>query len=248
MAKFLIVLFISLFFSCVSLLNPNASLQEPVVVITFDDGHKSIYSVAYKRMREVDTAFAASHFLPVTYVGRRGCVTLDQLKEMEQAGWETGGHGYTHENLSSVSLDSAEKQIKASYDFLSANNLSKESFAYPWGNYNYEVGKIVMKWFKNIRTSHDFFYLDGINRKELGYYAVKGGHSGDDIISRVEQARSAGSPLVIVGFHAVIPDDANPLSNTYWCKESVFVEFLEYLKKQELPVLTVKEAMSVLCR
>jgi len=199
-------------------------------------------------MREIDTSFAATHFLPVTYVGRRGCVTLDQLIEMELAGWETAGHGYTHENLSSVSLDSAEKQVKASYDFLSANNLSKESFAYPYGNYNYDVEEIAGKWFRNIRTSHDFYYLDGINRQELGYYAVKGGHSGDDIIARVEHARSLNSPLVVIGFHAVIPNNEIPPSNIYWCRESAYVEFLRYLKKQELPVLTVKEAMNALCR
>lgn len=234
--------------SCTGMFQPVMDYGQPVVVITFDDGHESVYSVGYTRMRETNPGWAATHFLPVTFIDTRGSVTFDQLKEMELAGWETGGHGYTHVNLSSVSPDSARKEIQASYDFLSSHNLCAESFAYPTGNYNYEVAALVGKWFNNIRTSHDFSCRDGVNRKELGYFAVKGGHAGSDIIARVEQAKSIGSPLVIIGFHAITPDSAAPPEGTYWCRESAFCEFLAYLKRQELPVLTIKDAMKILCR
>ena len=101
---------------------------------------------------------------------RHGTITVAQAQEMEAHGWETGGHGvrYTHENLSSVPIHSVENQVQMDYDFLVANNLSHESFAYPFGNYNSDVAAVVNKYFKNIRTSHDFEYLDGVNRTELG--------------------------------------------------------------------------------
>ena len=235
---------------CISwnfLFQPQKNPGTPIVVITFDDAHPSVYSYSYPTMRLIDSTWGATHFFPATYAMPPGStITVDQAKEMEAHGWETGGHGYTHENLSSVPIDSVEKQIRMDYDFLVGNNLSHESFAYPYGNYNSAVAKVVNKYFKNIRTSHDFEYLDGVNRTELGYFAVKQGVTADDVIARIEKARHDGSPLVIIGFHAVIADSIAPLP-IYWCRESVFYSLLVYLKKEEYAVLTMKNAMKKLC-
>jgi peptidoglycan/xylan/chitin deacetylase (PgdA/CDA1 family) len=233
--------------SCVNTSTPPRLFFSPIVVITFDDAHPSVYGFAFPAMRAMDGTWAATHFFPATYAGPQGTITLNQLKEMEKAGWETGGHGVTHENLSSVLPVTVESQVKEDNDFLTANGLSHESYAYAFGNYNDTVKAMVKKYFMNIRTAHDYEYLDGVNRTELGYYAVKSGCSADDLIARVEMARSIGSPLVIIGFHAVIPDTAPPVP-MYWCKESVFMGFLRYLKNEEFPVMTLKKAMKELCR
>ena len=231
--------------SCIDFMAPVRQYSGPIVVITFDDAFHSVYDVAFLSMREMDGSWAATHFFPVTYVEYPGYVTLAQVKEMENAGWETGGHAYTHENFSAVPVDSVRRQVKESHEFLVKNGLSHESFAYPFGNYNDTVKKIVGEYFDIIRAAHDYEYLDGVDKKELGYYAVKGGCTADDVIGRVEKARSLGSPLVVIGFHAVLPD-TTVSAPYYWCKESVFMDFLRYLKKQELPVLTLKEAVKKL--
>jgi peptidoglycan/xylan/chitin deacetylase (PgdA/CDA1 family) len=219
----------------------------PLVVITFDDAHPTVYSFAFPAMRSMDSAWKATHFFPTSYVDYSVNMTIDQVKEMERAGWETGGHGINHENLSSIPVDSARRAVKESFDFLERNGLSRESFAYPFGNYSDTVRSITAEYFRNIRTSHDCEYLDILDRRELGYYAVKSGCVAADIIDRVERARALGSPLVILGFHVILPDGAAPVPY-YWCRESVFMEFLRYLKEQELPVVTLREAMRILCR
>jgi len=234
-------------FLCVNTNTPSRLFSTPIVVITFDDAHPSVYGFAFPTMRRMDSAWAATHFFPASYAAQGATFTSAQEREMEMAGWETGGHGVTHENLSSIPLDSVERQVKGDFDFLVANGLTHESFAYPFGNYNDTVKAIVKKYFHNIRTSHDFDYLAGIDRTELGYYAVKSGCTANDIIARVEQARSVGSPLVVIGFHAVVPDTALP-PPVYWCTESVFTAFLSYVKNAELPVLTLREAIKVLCK
>jgi peptidoglycan/xylan/chitin deacetylase (PgdA/CDA1 family) len=244
-----------LYLSCLNIYNPY-EFSSPIIVITFDDAHESVYNFAFPAMRSIDSTWAATHFFPVTYSQTSdsvtayseygGPITIAQIREMELAGWETGGHGYSHTNLSSVPIDTVEFQVKSSYDFFVKNGFCHESFAYPWGNYNDTVSAIVKKYFKNIRTSHDLWYLDGVNRSELGYYAVKSGCSSNDIIARVENARAAGAPLVIIGFHAILPDTAAAIP-VYWCRESVFLSFLLYLKKQELQVMTLKKAMNILC-
>jgi hypothetical protein len=239
------VLAACVFLACLPPADSIHRYEEPIVCINFDDGFESIHSFAFPCMQSMDTAWAATHFVPVTFVGSPGMVTLDELKEMEAKGWETGGHAFTHVALSALPQDSVEYQVKTSYDFLVKNNLCHASFAYPGGNYTATNESTVSRWFANIRTAHDYLYTDGVNRDDLGYFAVKGGHSVDDLVARVERARSLGAPLVIIGFHAVIPDSAPPIQ-TYWCRESVFRGFMRYLKDQELPVMTIEKAMTVL--
>ncbi|HEX7510472.1 MAG TPA: polysaccharide deacetylase family protein [Chitinivibrionales bacterium] len=234
--------------SCVNSYAPSRLFQIPVVVITFDDAHPSVYHFAFSAMRRMDGAWAATHFFPSSFAGQNGSTTVEQAREMEKAGWETGGHCVTHENLSSLPLDSVEPQIQGDYNFLTDNKLAHESFAYPFGNYNDTVKTVVKKYFRNIRTSHDFDYLSGIDRTELGYYAVKQGCAAQDIIARVEHARAVGSALVIIGFHAVIADStASRPPASYWCTESVFTSFLQYLHNEEFPVLTLSKALDMLC-
>ncbi len=228
--------------NCVDILGCNRT-ERTIVVITFDDGHHSIYDFCFPLMRQYGRGWAATHFLPVSHVGQPGHVTLEQLQAMEEAGWETGGHGLTHENLSSAPLSEVQLQVTRSDRFLRENGLSHASYAYAFGNYNQAVADTVRARFDNIRTSHDFHYRDGVNRLELGYFAVKGGHSAADLIARVEQARIERSPLVIIGFHAVLPDTAPPVPS-YWCSENTFRGFLDFLCRSELPVMTVSEAMA----
>jgi peptidoglycan/xylan/chitin deacetylase (PgdA/CDA1 family) len=167
------------------------------------------------------------------------------LREMEAGGWETGGHGLTHENLSSVSPAEARRQITGCDTFLRSNGLSHRSYAYAFGNYNDSVASWAADRFPTIRTSHDYHYRDGIDRRELGYFAVKNNHTVDDCIARVEQARIEGAPLVIIGFHVVLPDSA-PALPVYWCRERVFRGFVAYCARAQLQVMTIDSAMCAL--
>ena len=128
MVRFLIASVALCALSCGDAFLPVEQSQvSPVVVITFDDADQSVYSVGYTLMRETDTAWKATHFFPNSYIGAPGNVTLEQEKEMERSGWESGGHGFEHDNLTSMPPDSAAWRIKASYDFLVQNGLSHES-------------------------------------------------------------------------------------------------------------------------
>jgi peptidoglycan/xylan/chitin deacetylase (PgdA/CDA1 family) len=246
MVRILIPLIALYALSCSDAFPPSRQRQaSPIVVVTFDDADQSVYSVGYTFMRETDSSWTATHFFPNRYIGLQGFVSLDQEKEMERDGWESGGHGWEHDNLTAMPPDSAAWRIKASYDFLVQNGLSHESFAYASGMYNDTVKAMVSQYFVNIRAARDYYYLDGVDRQELGYFAVKGGTTRDDIVTRVEEARRLGAPLVVIGFHVIQPDTSPPLP-VYYCKESAFRGFLSYLKSQQLRVMSVRDAMKIL--
>ncbi|MGA3050816.1 MAG: polysaccharide deacetylase family protein [Chitinispirillaceae bacterium] len=241
---------LALLASCIPSVNElTTTTGEPIVCITFDDGHPTVYSVAFPCMRSIDTTYRATHFFPMIFLDTTPAgigMTLAKLKIMEAAGWQTAGHTWHHVDLSSVSLESAAVEIKSCYDYLVQNGLHHESFAYPKGNYTTAVESLAGIWFPNLRTAHDYLYTDGVNRKDLGYFAVKGTHTTADLIARVERARLLGAPLVIMGFHAVLTDTEPPITYSYYTRRSIFLGFLRYLKQQQLPVMTIDSAMAIL--
>lgn len=218
----------------------------PIVVITFDDADSSVYTLGFRLMRATDTTWTATHFFPKSFLGQPTDITLAEEKEMERFGWETGGHGMTHDNLSSLPPDTMTAMVEACYDYLVDSGLAHQSYAYANGMYNDTVKAVVSKYFENIRAAHDYYYLNGVDRKELGYFAVKGGFTTDDITVRVEDAVALGAPLVIIGFHSILADSA-PSIPTYFVRESAYRGFLSYLKDQHLRVMSVRDAMKVLC-
>ncbi len=235
------------FLTCGNPFEPaQTAIPGTIVVVTFDDADSSIYTRGFRLMRATDTTWTATHFFPKSYLDQPTFITLAEEKEMERAGWETGGHGITHDNLSSLPPDTMTAMVDACYQYLVDSGLCHQSYAYASGMYNDTVKAVVAKYFVNIRTSHDYYYLDGVNRQELGYFAVKGGFTSDDIIVRVEDAIALGAPLVIIGFHNILADTA-PAIPTYFVRESAFKGFLSYLSAQHLPVMCVRNAMKILC-
>ena len=91
MAGLLTILLCVLISGCIFPNRNDVPFGSPIVIITFDDAHSSIYTFAYPLIESTDSSWAATHFLPVVHAGGEDMVTVGQLQEMEAAGWETGG-------------------------------------------------------------------------------------------------------------------------------------------------------------
>ena len=244
----LLILFTVPFLTTCALLSPQPGRREPIVVLTFDDGHPSIYTNAFRILSETSPPLTATHFLPTAWIDLPQAVTLEQLREMERAGWETGGHGVTHDNLPQLAPDTVRRQLDSCFHYLANAGLCHESFAYPSGKFNDTVVSIAREYFRNLRTAHDHHYIDGVNREDIGYFAVTQNHAVDDIIARIEEAETEGAPLVVIGFHAVLDDSIQgPITGTYYTRVSVLRGIAAYLHERELPVMTLREAMRILC-
>jgi len=114
------------------------------IVITFDDGHYSVYEYAFPIMQE-------HGFFGVTYIVANrlksyGFTGAPQLEEMISAGWEVGSHSYSHSDLT-LDHSIAFNEIFVSRDTLS-QTLSKpvKTFAYPYGKIDSYVISRTMKW------------------------------------------------------------------------------------------------------
>lgn len=140
------------------------------IVITFDDGHESVYENAFPIMNEL--GFPGVFYIVSNRINNSpGFVNTEELKEMVEAGWEIGSHGYTHADLT-INHDGVYDEVAYSkIDLEKALSTSVETFAYPFGkidpfvaekviNVQYRAGLGLGKF--TTHTLNTLFYLDRI--------------------------------------------------------------------------------------
>lgn len=130
-------------------LNAHLRLHSPLptkpVVISFDDGWKEDYEVAFpilKKNNFIGTFFPYTQPLGYSQI----TLTWDQIKEMSGAGMDFQGHTLTHPHLMQLTPDGAAREIGEAKKALE-NHLNKPvvTFAYPFGEYNNVVLELVKR-------------------------------------------------------------------------------------------------------
>lgn len=114
------------------------SLPERSVVLTFDDGYRSVYEHAFPLL--------ARHGMTATVfaIARSGGSFADrplmewrQMKEMREAGFEIGAHTINHPDLTRISPREMSEEIAGSKSRIEdALGSAVTSFAYPFGRHN----------------------------------------------------------------------------------------------------------------
>ncbi|GAB6281829.1 MAG: hypothetical protein STSR0008_05710 [Ignavibacterium sp.] len=235
---FFVTLSFILFFSNCNINDNNIPFNSPLIVLTFDDGSESIYKLAFTEMQKYN--YPGVNFIPSGWIDVPGYLTLEEMKELENAGWETGGHSVTHANLTTIPIDSARAEIRKNYEYLIQHNLKHRCFALPSGHSNIEVDAIIKEYFEIIRTSYNERYYYPLNTDRLGYYQVEDNDDANSLLSRVNHGIIESECLIIFGFHSFTNDEPNSIANIRF---SVFKEFLEELKKLNVEVATLSEAV-----
>lgn len=103
------------------------------IAISFDDGDEGQYHQAVPEL--VSRGMTATFFITTTWVGRRGYVTWDQLREMRDAGMSIQSHTRTHPFLSLLGHDQLTEELRGAREELYAH-LGHEptTLAFPGGD------------------------------------------------------------------------------------------------------------------
>ena len=119
-------------------------LPERAVLLTFDDGYRSVREVALPWLRRF--GYPAVSFVSTGYIG--GCSTFDRgdepeepicdwedLRELQQQGISIQSHGVTHRGFSSLGPEEQEEELTRSKVMLESHLGSRvEVFAFPYGD------------------------------------------------------------------------------------------------------------------
>jgi peptidoglycan/xylan/chitin deacetylase (PgdA/CDA1 family) len=133
----------------ISALNEDRSeLPERGVVITIDDGYRSVYTKAWPLLQQYGYPFTVFIYAKAVENKHRNYLTWEQVREMEASGVDIQNHGYGHDHMafapSGMSADEYRSWIRTDLD-ASTRILSDELknrprfFAVPYGEYNSTV-------------------------------------------------------------------------------------------------------------
>ncbi len=166
-------------------LDGRRKLPAKPVVITIDDGYKSIYQEAYPILKAEKVSaitYIYQNFLP----GGRAALDVKEIKEMAANGFEFGCHSNTHPVLTMryikedgknsrymedmEYLKFLEKEIIEPKKYLEEKTgLKIETMAYPFGSYSTEVIQFVRR--AGYRAA--FSVVASMNTAETDRYALK---------------------------------------------------------------------------
>ena len=127
----------------------NRNLPEKSVAITIDDAFFSIYKKAWPILKKTKLPFTI--FVSTVPVNSRSknYMNWDQIRELSAAGVTIGHHTRNHFHLVNKDKETIIKEIEeASNDFLENLGFVPDIFAYPYGEYSYEIKQIVKQYFK----------------------------------------------------------------------------------------------------
>jgi peptidoglycan/xylan/chitin deacetylase (PgdA/CDA1 family) len=128
----------------VAFLGYRQGLPQKSVLITMDDGYRSVYNIAYPILKKY--GFKATLFIYTSFVGvSKMAITWDQLKEMQTNGFTIGSHTIYHSDLTNPKAGESEQEhiarlkeeLNGSKKIID-HKLDQDTYflAYPFGYYD----------------------------------------------------------------------------------------------------------------
>lgn len=218
----------------------NHSKNAGIVSLTFDDGLKSQYSLAYPEMQKY--GFNGTVYVLANWSGLfegRELMTFQEAKELQNAGWEVGSHGLNHKSFINLSESELNNEIVLSKDILENAGLNITSLSFPFGYYNNKILNESAKYYTSSRPLLlGYNNLDKIDAFKLKSKFIKSEYSSNKICSWIKHSEYNGEWLIL-DFHSIENVEVKP-----W-DESVadFREILQCINNSGIEVKTIKEVV-----
>jgi peptidoglycan/xylan/chitin deacetylase (PgdA/CDA1 family) len=138
----------------ISLMKNKKPIPKKSIVITFDDGYKTVYTNAFPTIKKY--GYPACVFLPTEAIERHypDYMNLSQIKQMRKFGIDFQSHSYSHPRMAYKPKNISEKEyenfltsqlIKSKAFFEKYLGYAPTMFAIPYGEYNKTVINIAIK-------------------------------------------------------------------------------------------------------
>ncbi len=154
----------------VNAVNAGGIMPPRPVILSFDDDWESQYTYALPLLKKY--GFTATFYIWVAAVGRKHHMSWGEIKALEAAGMQIGCHSMTHPYLTRVQTDDALRwEIRGAKRIIEDHIGSRvTSFAYPFGQYDERVVKMVREaGFTSARST-----WPGVVHSQEGLYSLSG--------------------------------------------------------------------------
>jgi len=128
------------------------SLSKGVIVFTFDDGNISDFTKAKPALDKY--GYRATSYIIGAWIEAPNYLSASQIQSLyHECGWDIGSHTYNHVNLTTLTTDQVEDELRRNiYTLKNLGVKNVSSIAYPFGGYSPTVVDIVKKYHSAGRT------------------------------------------------------------------------------------------------
>lgn len=174
--------------------------KRPIISITFDDGWRSTYLNAVPVLERY--GYKATFYINPSSIETPGFMYADDLSNLGKQ-YEIAAHGYDHKDMTAISTNALDEQLKQGKDYLSSAGFTITDFAPPYGKSDPEVEWLTRKYFTTSRST-----ATGINtRQNLNAYNLKTLYlefnTPPEVVARALGEVAAANGWLILVYHNV---------------------------------------------
>lgn len=186
-------------------LEGEKGLPSKSILITFDDGDKSVYEKAYPILKKY--GFVGTLFIVTNFLDTNNMLSTKQVMEMINNGFSVGSHSVTHQSVAKLRNQPMRKEILGSKIGLEKLlNRKIDYFAYPFGYFTERVEKAIEEaGYKGAFTTIPGKNKKETNRFELRRWVVYKNTHMEDFIKLIEDDQN----LLVISLQNLIPQFMN---------------------------------------
>lgn len=209
------------------------------IIFTMDDQWDTQYTEAFRILSQY--GFKGNIAVIPTKVDQLNYMTLPQLKEVYEAGWDLINHTYNHPDLSTLTKEEQRTELVDTRNWLNTNGFDRGSdfVIYPYGGYNSDTFNVMeeegMKYGRSLITGLE-------SNPSLSLYETRGYNltpniTVDQAKVMIDAAIATGTTLQFINHRYADTDDPMFYSIN---KYQEIVDYV-YQKRNELNVITISE-------
>ena len=211
---------------------------QAAVTLMFDDGEDSAYTIAKPILDNFN--FKASAAVIVNNINKEGNMTLNEIKDLQNNGWEIVSHSMSHQDLTTLSNLQARREMRRSKNWLSLFGLNVNNFALPYGTYNgYIIGESD-RYYRSTRAYELGDNPQGLYANDVKVRSVYNTTTPAEVQAWIDEAQANKSWVVLV-FHTI----AETGSDAYYTTPDIFTEMINTVASSSIDVVTYNQGLDL---
>lgn len=150
-------------------LNDVNDTQKAILTIITDDGFEADTRYLLPIQQELNVPFCTA--IITDRLNVEGFTSVDDLRLLEDSGWEILSHTKSHRELATLPKWEQEEELRVSQEILQSHGFKAENIAYPFGSFNNDTLDLTRKYYRSARSTD--YGFKGYNMPPIDTYALK---------------------------------------------------------------------------